>query len=327
MKVGIVSFAHLHAYTYADALLNMEDVELCAISDGNAARGREAAKRFRTRYYGDYHEMLQEDLDAVVVCTENSRHAEVVIAAAEAGKHVLCEKPIATTVEDAKQMIEVCERNNVILQIAFPVRFCAPIQRLKQMILDEDLGRIIAIKGTNRGQNPGGWFVDKNLSGGGAVMDHTVHVIDLMRWFMGSEVREVYAEVDTVFNDIPVDDCGILTLEFENGVFASHDPSWSRVKSYPTWGDVTLEVIGTKGVTKVDAFSQHVTLYSDLDNRVSEEFWGDSMDIELIRDFLSCIKEHRSPSITGTDGLKALEVALAAYQSAETNQPVKLTHR
>jgi predicted dehydrogenase len=162
------------------------------------------------------------------------------------------------------------------------------------------------------------------MSGGGAVLDHTVHVIDLMRWFMNSEVREVYAEVDTRFSDIPIDDCGLLTLEFENGVFASHDPSWSRCKSFPTWGDVTLEVIGTKGATRIDAFAQHLMLFSDKSNKVSHEFWGNDMDQGLIKDFVTCIKEDLPPSISGYDGLKAMEVALAAYQSAKVREPVKL---
>ncbi|CAM3779225.1 Gfo/Idh/MocA family protein [Alicyclobacillus pomorum] len=324
MKVGIISFAHMHAYSYATCLKQLDNVELVAVADDNPLRVTEAAKQFGCAYYSDYRELLATDVDAVVVCTENAKHADVVVDAAKAGKHVLCEKPIATTLDDAHRMIDACREHGVILQIAFPVRFNTPMRRVKQMIDEGQLGRIVAMRGTNRGQNPGGWFVQKELSGGGAVLDHTVHVIDIMRWYLNSEVKEVYAEVDTRFSDIACDDCGLLMLEFENGVIASHDPSWSRSETFPTWGDVTLEIVGTQGVTRVDAFAQHLTVYSDLDNKVKHDFWGDEMDLGLVADFISCVREGRTPSITGEDGLRALQVALAAYESARLRKPVRL---
>ena len=324
MKVGILSFAHMHAYSYAEALKELKGVELVGIADENTERGLKAANQFQTNYFSDYLELLKEDIDAVIICSENIRHKEMTVAAAKAGKHILCEKPLATTVEDAQAMIEACKKYGVKLQTAFPVRFNPSVQRVKSMIDHGDLGRIIAIRGTNRGQNPGGWFIEQELSGGGAVLDHTVHVVDLMRWFMNSEVKEVYAEVDTVFNDILIDDCGLLMLEFENGVFASHDPSWSRCKTFPTWGDVTMEIVGTNGVIQLDAFKQNFTVYSDSDQRVSQEYWGSSYDIGLVADFINCIKEDLEPSITGYDGLKAMEVALAAYESAKLKKPFRI---
>jgi predicted dehydrogenase len=326
MKIGIISFAHMHAHSYASSILDLEGegVTLVGIADEEESRGREAAEKYHTAYFQDYHDLLESDIDAVIICTENVRHKEVTLAAAEAKKHILCEKPLATNIEDAWEMIETCRQHGVKLQTAFPVRYNAPIKRVKQMIENGNLGRIISIRGTNRGQNPGGWFVDKKLSGGGAVLDHTVHVIDLMRWFMNSEVKEVYAEIDTRFSDTLIDDCGLLTLEFENGVFASHDPSWSRCESFPTWGDVTLEIIGTEGVTRVDAFAQHLVHYSDKSRKANHPFWGNDMDKGLIKDFVECITENRDPSISGLDGLRAMEVALAAYESAKHNKPIIL---
>lgn len=324
VKTGIISFAHMHAYSYARCLQWAEDAELVAVSDADETRGKAAAAALGTAFYSDYNELLKEDIDAVIICNENVHHKEAVIAAAKAGKHVLCEKPIATSVADAWEMINACKDNGVKLQIAFPVRFNPPVRRVKNLIDEGRLGRILAIRGTNRGQNPGGWFVDSALSGGGAVLDHTVHVVDLMRWFMNSEVKEVYAEIDTRFYDLNIDDCGLLMLEFENGVFASHDPSWSRSETFPTWGDVTLEIIGTDGVTKVDAYAQHLHLYSDQKHRYAHEFWGNDMDLGLIQDFISCIVEDREPSVTGIDGLRAMQVALAAYESSAQKKPVSI---
>ncbi len=324
MKLGIFSFAHMHAYSYAEVLQQVAGVELAVVADEHEARGQEAAARFGARYVRDYQEALKTDLDAVIVCSENAKHAEMAIAAADAGKHVLCEKPIATSVEDAWRMVNGCEKNGVKLQTAFPIRYSTPVRHVKRQIDGGEIGQILALNGTNRGQNPGGWFVDNTLSGGGAVLDHTVHVIDIMRWYTGSEVREVYAEIGTRFSNTPTDDCGLLTLEFANGVIASHDPSWSRPKTFPTWGDVTLKVVGTQGVVKVDAFAQHSTYYNDQSGRVNYLGWGNNADLQLVAGFIDSIRRDQEPLATGLDGLRAMEVALAAYESARTGKPVRI---
>lgn len=324
MKIGIISFAHMHAYSYALALEKLEGVELVGIADVNEERGNKYAEQFKTNYYSDYAELLKMDIDAVIVTSENIHHKEHVIDAAKAGKHILCEKPISTNVKDAQEMIDVCKENGVLLQTAFPVRFNSTIISTKRMINEGELGQIVAIKGTNRGQIPGGWFIDSSLSGGGAVLDHTVHVVDIMRWIMATEVKEVYAEIGNLISEIPIDDCGILTMEFENGVFATLDCSWSRNKTYPIWGDVTLEIVGTEGTVKIDAFNQKLNVYNDEDG-YKHHFWGDDMDEGLIHDFVTSIREGRKvASITGEDGLRAIEVAFAAYEAAKIKQPVHI---
>lgn len=322
MKVGIISFAHMHAYSYAQALKSIEGVELAGIADDNAESGRRFAEEFETAYVGDYQELLKSDIDAVIVTSENAKHCGHVVAAAKAGKHVLCEKPLATTAKDGQAMIDACRDNGVLLQTAFPVRFHPAVIRAKQLIDEGKIGRVLAIKGTNHGQNPGGWFVDPALSGGGAVFDHTVHVVDLMRWYMSSEVKEVYAEAGNLISETPIDDCGIISLEFENGVFASLDCSWSRNKSFPTWGDVTMEIIGTAGTISLDALNQKMNLYSDEQGH-KYKYWGDNMDLGLVADFIGSVRSgKKQASITGEDGLRAVEVALAAYRAAEVHTPV-----
>jgi predicted dehydrogenase len=324
MKIGIMSFAHMHAYSYADSLMKLADVEIAGIYDDDEKRGKEAAGSYGTKYYHDQADFLAADMDAVIICSENSRHKEMVVNAAKAKKHILCEKPIATNVEDAEEMIRVCDELGVILQIAFPVRFSDPIMQLKNMIDEGELGEIVAFRTTNRGQAPGGWFIDKDLSGGGAVLDHTVHMVDIMRWYSGREITSVHAIVDSFFHDIEIDDAGILTLEFENGVIASHDASWSRFAEYPVWGDAAIEVIGTKRSVRVDAFKEHFRLYKSGTKSLEHVFYGNDMDYGLIKDFVDCVEKKRKPSITGYDGLKALEAALAAYKSSHTKSTVRI---
>ncbi|GAF11277.1 LOW QUALITY PROTEIN: NADH-dependent dehydrogenase [Bacillus sp. JCM 19046] len=322
MRVGIISFAHGHAHAYASSLVTIDGVELVGIADEEEKRGNEAAAQYKTTYYQSYQALLDQGLDAVVITSENARHKEHALAAARAGAAVLCEKPIAHTVADAEEIIAACEAADVLLQTAFPVRFNEAIKRAKARIDDGEFGEIIAVKGTNRGKNPGGWFNDKQLAGGGAVIDHTVHVVDIMRWVLKEEVQDVYAEIDQHFSAKDIDDAGVLSFTFENGVFATLDCSWSRNANFPTWGDVTLEFIGTKGTLKVDAQAQKLDLFHS--GGLNYHFWGDNMDDSLVRDFIESVREKQVPSVTGTDGLRALEVAIGAYASAAKGEVIAL---
>lgn len=323
MKIGIMSFAHMHAYSYANCIQRVPDAELVAIFDENCERGKAAATDYDATYYADQAAFLSSDIDAVIICSENNKHKEMVIEAAKAKKQILCEKPIATNIADAKEMIAVCEEHHVMLQIAFPVRFSSGMQSLKKMIDAGELGEILAFRSINRGQNPGGWFIDNNQSGGGAVLDHTVHMVDIMRWYTGKEVTEVFAIVDSYFHNIETDDASILTLEFEDGIIASHDASWSRFKNYPMWGDAQIEVIGTKQSVIADGFQGNFRLFHDAEPLTNIPF-GNDMDFGLIADFIDRVKNDKKAFVTGYDGLKASEVALAAYESAKQQKPIKL---
>jgi predicted dehydrogenase len=325
IKIGILSFAHMHAYSYAQCVKSNPNSILVGVADHDSKRGKDAAKRFEVKYFSSYEKLLKErDIEGVIICSENSKHRELTEMAANAKKHILCEKPIATTIKDAIKMIEVCKNNNVRLQIAFPCRFIPSVVKAKKLVNSGKIGRILAIRATNHGRMPGGWFTDKKLAGGGAVMDHTVHVVDLMRWFLKREVKRVYAEIDNLIYKMKIDDCGTLMMEFENGVFASLDPSWSRPKTFPIWGDVTMKVIGEKGIVSVDAFSQNISVYDDKNNKFYWQSWGSNCDYSLINNFIDMILYNKEPFISGYDGLKAMEVALAAYISSSKKKVVEL---
>lgn len=324
IKIGIMSFAHGHAHSYAHCLQQLPDVTLSGIYDDNTTRGQEAASRYSTTCFADATTLLDQDLDGVIICSENARHRPMVEMAAGQVPHILCEKPIATTVADGQAMIERCAATNTKLQIAFPVRFSPTIQWLKEKLESQELGEIYAVQTTNHGSMPGGWFIDKALSGGGAVIDHTVHVIDLLRWFWGTDVSEVYAEIghDLLHPGLGIDDMGMLSFTLANGIYGTLDTSWSRPPSYTTWGDVKIEVTAEKGVVYVDAFRQHISVSSKKTGQTRWQGWGSNMDAGLIRDFVAMIRNGTEPSITGLDGLRASEVALAAYQSAAQGEPV-----
>lgn len=330
-RLALMSFAHLHAEGYINNLLALPDVDCIGIADDDAARGRHFAELAGVPFFESYSALLAEAPDGVLICSENTQHAPLTQMAAEAGVHVLSEKPLATSLADAQAMLEVCQKNDVLLMTAFPMRFNSPAREIKNLIDSGSLGQIYGVNSTNQGECPKhhrAWFVDKTLAGGGAMMDHTVHLADLLRWYFGCEVVEVYAVsnrityADQVSDEIETG--GLVMLTFENGVFASIDCSWSKPPYYPTWGGLALEIVSEGGLATMNAFNQTLTRYSHHNGRPVWDFWGSDSNLLMVGEFAAAIQEGRAPLVTGYDGYKALEIALAAYESATMGEPVRL---
>ncbi|MCZ8516054.1 Gfo/Idh/MocA family oxidoreductase [Paenibacillus filicis] len=324
LKVGMISFAHGHANKFLQCLSRIEEVEIVGIADQDWSRVESPVNDYRLRYYSDYRELLASDADAVVICSENTRHAQMTIDSARAGKHILCNKPLGTTREDMESMIGACRDNGVQLMTAFPCRYLPAVAKAKAALERGELGEIAIIKGSNKGTAPRSWYTDRSLSGGGAFMDHIVHVMDLILWFTGWRAEEVYAEAGTLFHDIEVEDAGIVHVKFDNGAFAVIDPSWSRPKSYPASSDLKLNLIGSKGMMSLDAFAQTNELYSDDLTKAQWNYWGDDMYVYMIEGFVHALLEGKQVPITGEDGMHSTMVALAASESARLGQPVKV---
>ncbi len=338
MRLGILSFAHLHAENYLGALLTLPDIEVIGIADENMERGQHFAKQFGVRLFESYAALLAEKPDGVIVCSENARHLPLVKMAAEAGVHVLCEKPLATTVEDAQAIVDVCKQAGVLLMTAFPMRFSPVALEIKKLIDSGNLGQIYGFNTTNQGALPEfhqgenlpflkrDWFVDKALAGGGAITDHTVHLADMLRWYLQSEVVEVFATTNAIMHagKVSVETGGLVMLTFANGVFASVDCSWSKPAYYPTWGGLTLELVAENGLATMDASKQYTTVYSQKIGRPIWNYWGSDSNAGMLSDFVAAIREQRSPAVTGEDGLRAAEIVTAAYESAASGQPIKL---
>ena len=328
IRIGFLGIAHQHSTSYVRSLLAMPGVDVVGMYDGNESLAAEWAERFGVPRSASAEELLATGLDGVVICSENALHRPYVEQAAGRVKAILCEKPIATTVADAQAMIDCCAATGTKLQIAFPVRFAPSVVELKRQLDAGMLGEVFTVNCTNHGSMPGGWFIDRDLAGGGAVLDHTVHVIDVLRWFWGAEVTEVYAEIgDSLLHPgLGIDDAGLLSFTLSNGIYGTLDTSWSRPPSYTIWGDVKLEILGERGVVYADTLNQYVAVASNAAGKTRWAGYGSDMDAGLMADFVTVIRTGRDPSITGEDGLRAMAVALAAYESAKTGQPVKLSN-
>ncbi|MGO8670114.1 MAG: Gfo/Idh/MocA family protein [Capsulimonadaceae bacterium] len=324
--IGILSAAHMHAESYARVLSSLSEpsIGFSGVADSDRKRGEALAGAFGARCFDTAEALVAAGAQAVIVCGENARHRSLVDEALAAGATaILCEKPLATTRDDAEAMIGACAAAGVPLATAFSCRYAPAFTDALATVQSGKLGDLLAICATNRGKNPGGWFTDPALSGGGAVIDHTVHVADLNRLLLGREASRVYAEIGSGFSHADCEDTGMLTIDYTGGVFATLDTSWSRPRTYPFWGDLTLQVVGTGGVMDVDLFGQTLVHYDD--RGVTWAPWGSDADTLMLLDFarLASGQEPRTLA-TGEDGLRALDIALAAYRSASTGQPVLL---
>jgi predicted dehydrogenase len=329
LRIGIISFAHMHAEGYVQDLRALEGVELVGFTDDDAERAGRYAQQFGLQHFGSTAQLLAAGVDGVIICTETARHLEVVSAAAQAGVHVLCEKPIEVTLERARQMREVCADNGVLFMTAFPMRFDYTLQGVHAALQRGDLGRLLAVQGINHAENPArhrAWFADPELAGGGAVMDHTAHVVDLLRWLLNEDPSSVYAEVSNPFlPQLEVDTAAIATLAFPGGCFATIDASWSRPASYPRWGHLKLELICERGVLAVDPLAQHFPLWSSTGSRTPEwQQWGADLGRQMVQAFVDSICNGVEPPVTWRDGYEALRVALACYEASESGASVGL---
>lgn len=325
-RIGVISFEHMHALSYTTELLKIDGVDLIGISDVDEYRGTAMSSRFNTKYYSDYHDLLAQKPDGVIICSNNSMHCCLSCDALDAGAHVLVEKPFAVSHEEAAQMLEHAKRNNRRIMNAFPMRFNPAVIEAKKTVDSGHIGDILCITGINHGKIPSGWFIDKKLSGGGGVMDHTVHLADLIRWFTGSEYRDVYCESGCLLHNKGIDDTGIVMAHMENGVFATIDCSWAHHRNYPIWPQVDMEIIGTKGTLELRAFGQVNHITDQKGEKIEDIVWNEDGDAGLIREFIDVVRTGKEPIASGLDGARALEVAEAAYKSTSSHRKERVVH-
>jgi predicted dehydrogenase len=332
VRVGVLSAAHVHADGYLAILAGMPGVELAGLWDDDPERGRGTAARHGTTFHETEAGLLAGGLDGVVIASVNSEHRRLTELAAGAGVDVLCEKPLATRVEDARAMVDACANAGVRLMTAFPMRFSPVLLQLASAIRGGTLGELVCLEGVNTGEMPdlhAAWFADPVLAGGGAIIDHVVHLVDAYRWLLGAEVSEVYAVANRILHahDERVETGGLLSLRFDNGVFATIDCSWSKPRGYPTWGGLSIEAVGSEGVISADAFRQHLVIYGGPQGGERWPFWGSDANGAMCAEFVASIREKREPAVTGVDGLRAVEIVDAAYRSVASGEPVSVERR
>jgi predicted dehydrogenase len=325
-RVGILGAAHMgHAWAYARALSQSPNAEVVGIHDPEPEHTRWIRQDFGIEPVEDAEQLLGS-CDAVLVCSANAEHRAHVELAAAHGRHVLCEKPIATTLDDARAMIAACETAGVQLHVAFVSRFLPVVARARDAVRSGRLGDLIGVVGGNRGRPPlppayPGWITDPVAAGGGALIDHSVHVTDVIRHITGLEVAEVSAEAGSLLWDIGVDDVAVVSLRFDNGAVGSIDPSWSVPADHPWDYDFYLRLVGTDGALDITDQAESLQVISTREGGprgLRHASFAEDADRAMIEGFLASVRAgaRQDPCAGGEDGLRALAVALAGYRSS-----------
>ena len=333
LKLAVIGYDHAHVPKYAPIIAEHPRARLVAIVAPGANRdlAKQHAERFGARYLEQLTPLWEgEKIDAVYLGSPPIQHLATIRELLPRGIHVLCDKPLATTLEDADSILALVSQHGVKFMVPFNPRYQLPVMKLKKMIEGGEIGTLQHIHATKYGKLPRGipgldtsWFFDEAQAGFGGFGDIGIHAIDALRWLAGSEALKVYAKIDRMIHrDITVDDIGTAIIEFKNGVIASLQSGWANPTGNPTWLSVGFEVLGTAGAVLIEKPYHDLELVDE--GRTEQLPWWRADIPMLVDEFISAIEEDRQPAITGVDARKALEITIAAYRSAETGQPVSL---
>lgn len=326
ITLGILGIAHVHSETYIQCILRNPDARLVSIYDPDTSRLEAIHTKYNIPIHNTAQDVLALQPDLILICSENTNHLAMVRLAAQAGIDVICEKPLATSVEDLQEMLELEKQYNIRLMTAFPNRYIHAFEKLLQIHNAGSFGRILGIKATNKGEMPGSWFIDKDLSGGGCIIDHTVHVADLLNHLFDCLPVSVHAFADQrLYPGLEVEDVALVSFTYPNGVSASLDSSWSRMPSFPYARDLTLHVVGTEDSCTINYFAESYKVYSQDANKAALHYYGEDKDQKMIDHLISCYKQGKAFPISAIDGCKSSLVAIAALRSVEKDRSVFLS--
>jgi myo-inositol 2-dehydrogenase/D-chiro-inositol 1-dehydrogenase/scyllo-inositol 2-dehydrogenase (NAD+) len=332
--VGAGRAGAVHAYNFRH---NVPEAALTALVDANTEAALKLGRDLGVQSCFPTLEdaLSQVEFDAVCIATPTFTHASLVQTAAEAGKHIFCEKPIALTLEEADRMIEATQKAKVVFQIGFMRRFDPVFAIAKERIDAGAIGEPLMIRSLTRGPGlPPPWALQVSSSNG-FLAEVNSHDFDTIRWLSGSEFQRIYAEAGNLKSpqlkaDYPdFYDNAVVTFRMENGTLAIVDGSCPVEYGY----DARAEVLGTRGVMLIGELQDRSVLICTKERGVtSSNFTGwrerfRQAYLEEVRHFVECISSGQKPKVTGEDGRKALEGVLAANRSIFTHQPVSLPLR
>lgn len=322
VRVGFIGCGGI-AQLHAERLVKMEDVELAAHSDTVHSRAQAFAEGYGGRAYSDHKQMLEkEELDAVFICIPPYAHTDQEILCAERGVHFFVEKPVALTLEKAVEILGAVERAGIITLVGYTRRFLDSIRAARQLLREEGKDVILYeawwIGGVAGG--PDHWWRRRELSGG-QLVEQSTHLVDLGRWLVGSDVEEVSAYFETrSLRDLPnfnIEAASAVIMRFKSGAIGSVT---STCAAQPTGMDVNFRLIG-RNLELISSGSDVIIAQGE-----KRSFVKATVDpyFEEDRHFIDCVKQGRETDVPYIEGVKTLEVTLAAVKSAEEGRPVRL---
>lgn len=330
MSFGIIGCGAA-AEGHAEALTNIEEAKLVAVADIDERRGREFADKHQASFFRNYHDLLAlKELEAVNICTPNYLHTPIGVHAAKAGKHVFVEKPLATTLEQADELISICQQAKVKLAVVFQTRFSPGLQKVKRFFKRKGMGRIVLASFSIKTYRPSeyfqGWHKKTDLQGGGVAIQQGIHGIDRLQWLVG-RVDSVFAFQKTIIGNLEGEDTIVAALRFNNGTLGTIEGSTSV---YCKQSDLAYtermefhgenRSIALVGANIVEWYTKEPQGPVSL-NISTERIQGLQSQV---RNFIRAIGKNKEPLVNGEEARKSLELVTALYRSAETEELVRL---
>lgn len=306
--IGVGAMGQNHVRVYS----KIKNVNLLAISDLMKGTLAEVSKEYHTVGYVDYGNVLEmPEIEAVSVCVPTTYHYEVVMSAIEQGKHVLVEKPIAFTLDEAKEMVDAAEDAGVKLATGHVERFNPAVLEAKRLIDKGVIGEVVSASAKRVGPFP------PRIKDVGVTIDLAIHEVDIMFYLFDSPVSGVYANMGSRLEKCEFEDHAELMMKFESGTVGVLETNWLT-----PYKKRQLEIIGVDGIISIDYIDQTVQVYGKNAKKVHVTH-KEPLKEEL-NSFLSCIVNDEEPKITGEDGIHALKVVLAAMKSAKSKTPINM---
>jgi len=329
IRVGVLGAGRIGKIHAGNIATRIPGAVVEAIADPNFAFAKELAEKLHvTKVYEDYKKVMEDPaIDAVAICSSTATHAQFMIEAAQAGKHIFCEKPVDHTLEKIDAAIAAVTKAGVKCQIGFNRRFDPNFKRIREYVSSGKIGDLHILRITSR--DPAPPPAEYVKGSGGMFLDMTIHDFDMARYLSGSEVVEVYAAagvlVDPAIGKAGDVDTAVITLKFANGAIGTIDNSRKAVYGY----DQRAEVFGSGGMAASANNTPNAAVYSGAEGVCSEkplyfflERYMDSFIAEM-HDFIEAVREDKPTPVTALDGRKPVVIAMAARKSMLENRPVK----
>ena len=334
--IGTGMIAELHA----KSMKALDNVELIGFFGTNAASAQKRAEQFQCKAYSSLDEFLADPaIEAVTIATPSGTHGAVAIAAAQAGKHILCEKPLEITLEKVDAIIEACDKNNVLLSPVFQIRFTRPVQLVREAMRSGRFGRMVLASAQMRWYREPAYYSGSSwrgtwaMDGGGALMNQAIHMIDLLIYINGAP-EEVFAFSGTLTHSIEVEDNLCATVKYRNGSFGTIEVSTSCAPGFPR----RLEFSGSEGTVAFEedkitrweftkSIPEDENFLKELSGKADAKGGSSPMNINAtghacqISDLADAIVCGRRPFLDGREGRRAIELICGIYESARTGKP------
>jgi myo-inositol 2-dehydrogenase/D-chiro-inositol 1-dehydrogenase len=330
IKVGVIGAGRIGKIHAENLVTRIPGVDVSAIADTNKGAADDLATRLRVaNVYTDYRKILADlAIEAVIICSSTDTHANIMVEAAEAKKHIFCEKPVDHSLVKIDRALAAVNEAGVKCQIGFNRRFDANFRKVRELVSAGNIGKLHLLRITSR--DPAPPPVEYVKVSGGMFLDMTIHDFDMARYLSGSEVVEVYAAggvmVDARIGEAGDIDTAIITLKFANGAIGTIDNSRQAVYGY----DQRVEVFGSGGMAAVANNTLDSLVYSNSDGVSSAkplyfflERYMDSFIAEM-KEFIEAIQQDKPTPVSGLDGRKPVVIAMAAKKSLDENRPVKI---